>query len=686
MKSFSEMRTQIDEVLSKSDDMSKWISDFLDSDAPQFKGKSKEKKMQMAKAAYYAAQKEGVMQPNGTDKVGRLKEETVWNKAAKEVKTIKDRMMQRQLNDIARTLDQIGRAPNSLANIMGNNLIDKLNRQLRTLDTDVRDGVIQKFKKVGLMNEHLEEGENKQMKGKDPCWKDYEMVGTKKKNGKEVPNCVPKEDYEVKHLDSYKDGQQAAKDGKKYSDNPHPKNSKAHLNWSKGHNTQRANKMNEADIPLSDKEKNKMLSNKDKSTLGKIHDLMKKQKKEGYKSDAQRKAVWASRNEEVNPEAAAKEAKKAQMAAKHASEKESLAKKHEREKESMKESSASKLVQTKLGNMDRKNVRIPSPAERKAEMEKRKQMKEDIDMLSFEEYLEEDMRIAKASSFAKKHAGDMKTAVKKIEGIRKGLTNHPKVKDALKKANEELSENPVVGMAARAAGAAIGNKIVDKAESKMKAKEKVNELSKGTLKSYADKAHQDSLNKAYDAAHTGDRKESDKLHKQATKRADNVKKADMKASMKKEENLDELSKKTLGSYVKKASFNAAQSAYQAGGSNGNIAKLQPHMDKLNKRTAGVNKATDKLTKEDVDVEIETLKSYKDFINEMQGGRYVHKGTRYGGSAQVDHDHEKDFGIDNEKEKFKRLLQKKKPEQKPAQSSTVKKGRGRPMGSKSGARN
>ena len=25
----------------------------------------------------------------------------------------------------------------------------------------------------------------------NPCWKGYEMVGTKKKNGKEVPNCVP---------------------------------------------------------------------------------------------------------------------------------------------------------------------------------------------------------------------------------------------------------------------------------------------------------------------------------------------------------------------------------------------------------------------------------------------------------------------------------------------------------------
>jgi hypothetical protein len=26
----------------------------------------------------------------------------------------------------------------------------------------------------------------------DPCWENYEMVGTKKKDGKEVPNCVPK--------------------------------------------------------------------------------------------------------------------------------------------------------------------------------------------------------------------------------------------------------------------------------------------------------------------------------------------------------------------------------------------------------------------------------------------------------------------------------------------------------------
>tara|TARA_Y100000385_G_C12505470_1_gene388999 strand:+ start:246 stop:416 length:171 start_codon:yes stop_codon:yes gene_type:complete len=27
---------------------------------------------------------------------------------------------------------------------------------------------------------------------KGPCWKGYEMVGTKKKGGRKVPNCVPK--------------------------------------------------------------------------------------------------------------------------------------------------------------------------------------------------------------------------------------------------------------------------------------------------------------------------------------------------------------------------------------------------------------------------------------------------------------------------------------------------------------
>ena len=154
-----------------------------------------------------------------------------------------------------------------------------------------------------------------------------------------------------------------------------------------------------------------------------------------------------------------------------------------------------------------------------------------------------------------------------------------------------------------------------------------------------------------------------------------------------EDKLDELSKKTLSSYAKQASQAANRHAYQAGKNTGNMPVVDKHIDKMAKRTAGANVAIHKLAKEEVETE-ETLelKSYQDFINEMDNSkRYVHKGTRYGGSAQRDTDHENDFGHDDEKEKFKRLLQKKKPEQKPAQTSTVKRGRGRPAGSKSGAR-
>jgi hypothetical protein len=33
--------------------------------------------------------------------------------------------------------------------------------------------------------------ETKKMKGKDPCWTGYKMIGTKEKGGRQVPNCVP---------------------------------------------------------------------------------------------------------------------------------------------------------------------------------------------------------------------------------------------------------------------------------------------------------------------------------------------------------------------------------------------------------------------------------------------------------------------------------------------------------------
>jgi len=42
------------------------------------------------------------------------------------------------------------------------------------------------------LGDHDEELDESKMSGKDPCWKGYEMIGTKKVKGREVPNCVPK--------------------------------------------------------------------------------------------------------------------------------------------------------------------------------------------------------------------------------------------------------------------------------------------------------------------------------------------------------------------------------------------------------------------------------------------------------------------------------------------------------------
>ena len=53
------------------------------------------------------------------------------------------------------------------------------------------DTVFNRVKMDIQKEETISEGENKQMKGKDPCWKGYQMVGMKDKNGKKVPNCVP---------------------------------------------------------------------------------------------------------------------------------------------------------------------------------------------------------------------------------------------------------------------------------------------------------------------------------------------------------------------------------------------------------------------------------------------------------------------------------------------------------------
>ena len=62
------------------------------------------------------------------------------------------------------------------------------------------------FKKEEV--EEVEEGLKKARKnvGASTCWAGYEAKGTKMKNGKEVPNCVPKEEWEDIHGDLIEEG------------------------------------------------------------------------------------------------------------------------------------------------------------------------------------------------------------------------------------------------------------------------------------------------------------------------------------------------------------------------------------------------------------------------------------------------------------------------------------------------
>jgi len=47
------------------------------------------------------------------------------------------------------------------------------------------------MKTLSILRQEVSEA--KKMKGEDPCWDNYKMIGTKNKGGKQVPNCVPEE-------------------------------------------------------------------------------------------------------------------------------------------------------------------------------------------------------------------------------------------------------------------------------------------------------------------------------------------------------------------------------------------------------------------------------------------------------------------------------------------------------------
>ena len=233
--------------------------------------------------------------------------------------------------------------------------------------------------------------------------------------------------------------------------------------------------------------------------------------------------------------------------------------------------------------------------------------------------------------------------------------------------------------------------------------EQIDELSKGTLASYAKASTFDAAKQGNEIAKLGNNlsalsKVNGPMYKLNKRLAGHGKAVD-KLAKEEVEQIDEISKNTLGSYVKKASSDIAdrQERIRAGSKpypGESQADYQKDMSKAlalqSKRKAGMDKAVDKLTKEEVEQEqspylkatlavmdegkIDNLRDAQ-ALRKAGGSSYekelkpdakhphiqVVKGTSYGGENQKDdeHDEKSDDG--------------------------EKRGRGRPSGSKSGAR-
>ena len=154
------------EVLGKDADQGDYIDDFQKSDAPQFKGKSKEKRKDMAIAAYLSKNEDFQLDEKITALVNKAKKSGMPYSILKKVY---DRGMAAY-----KTGHRPGATPQQWALARVNSFTTKSSGTWGKADADLAKQV---------RGEGLEE---------DPCWDTHKQVGMKKKGGKMVPNCVPK--------------------------------------------------------------------------------------------------------------------------------------------------------------------------------------------------------------------------------------------------------------------------------------------------------------------------------------------------------------------------------------------------------------------------------------------------------------------------------------------------------------
>lgn len=69
---------------------------------------------------------------------------------------------------------------------------DEVMTTVEPFETEVKENEQERRTIAEILQEAKKKRKKRKMDGEDPCWDGYEMVGHKMKDGKEVPNCVPK--------------------------------------------------------------------------------------------------------------------------------------------------------------------------------------------------------------------------------------------------------------------------------------------------------------------------------------------------------------------------------------------------------------------------------------------------------------------------------------------------------------
>jgi hypothetical protein len=164
------------------------------------------------------------------------------------------------------------------------------------------------------------------------------------------------------------------------------------------------------------------------------------------------------------------------------------------------------------------------------------------------------------------------------------------------------------------------NRIQSMNKSKMTKEEveQVDEISKATMGRYINKAKDSIDNTSYRSgikdgtaiSSSTPYKSNNPLEKKLSKRHKGIETAVKKLTKEESENLDELSKATMGRYINKAATKMGSQGVTAGLKIAADEKSSKNFKDMGKREKGISRAVNKLTKEDIDAVKKMNESYK----------------------------------------------------------------------------